>query len=590
MGLIYLAFANDRNEPLPSLREEEEKILSYLRRREDAGHFRVIHDSFASARKIADTLNRYRDQLLLFHYSGHANTEALFLEDGPAYGKGIAALLAACPLLRLVVLNGCATYEQAMVITQLKNRPAAVFTHAPVGDQTATRFSISFYQSLCEANLSVDAAFNAGSGAAQMVGRDLSPKKNLGFMGKREEVSKLWDVWGESRLSLEWQLPTGHSSAAPQKAVNEVLIDKLLHSLASYEDEVKIVLDRIVTDEEEAANYILDKREAILKAYPYPLSEQLRKLMVPENKNDHHIYYDKISHHRLEQLVVTYRTFVELIGFSLMAQVWDELSAERIAALEPKAQELLKQFFKADFDGRLTFDFWHLIDTLYAFLQKHEVAPFLEELQHLVATYRTDDNFQNACKTLHQLELRINGIAGNPVRDPELEALCLSAEDYLATVLAEFSFTSAYKIVCVKDIGVFNYRHLPEPTYRHKIVWLIQRFVSLAEQSQVRKDFLQNASVMIVKRKGGQQEVLNLTPFVLDENAFDDSAPITKLHYFDRYDQYTQSLSYRHVYSPQDVPLLLRPPQKDQPNSFKVIHAQFDSFCELIFAQPLNAL
>lgn len=64
------------------------------------------------------------------------------------------------------MLNGCSTQGQVADLL-IQGIPVVIATSAPVTDQTATRFSINFFQALSSTNSAIKEAFELGFGAAQ---------------------------------------------------------------------------------------------------------------------------------------------------------------------------------------------------------------------------------------------------------------------------------------------------------------------------------------------------------------------------------------------------------------------------------------
>jgi hypothetical protein len=129
-----------------------------------------------------------------------------------------------------------------------------------------------------------------------------------------------------------------------------------------------------------------------------------------------------------------------------------------------------------------------------------------------------------------------------------------------------------------------KYKRFIKTRYKHNLVKLEQRFVGLAVNQEIDEEALDSNSVLII-RKHDPKATLNLSPFIIDENAFDNKASIAKLFYFDQYDKPSDTYIYKHVYKPQD-PLLLIQQQKH----FKVLREQFDAFSKSIFNQLLKDL
>ena len=141
---IFLAFANQKDNPLPTLREEDDKLSEILSKREQKDHFKIFKDSFIDTRKLGRNLAQFKNEIIIFHYSGHANRDQLFLEDKPAMARGIANYLAKCPHLKLVILNGCSTQGQIRPLLDLPTKPVVIATSASVDDHKATLFSHYF--------------------------------------------------------------------------------------------------------------------------------------------------------------------------------------------------------------------------------------------------------------------------------------------------------------------------------------------------------------------------------------------------------------------------------------------------------------
>ena len=101
MQKVFLAYANSRDQPLPTLQEEEEQVYRMLARREAERHFSLHRDTYTSIPKIAEYLALYQEDILVFHYSGHAEPGMLLLADEAANAAGIE-----CKYARAAVGNG----------------------------------------------------------------------------------------------------------------------------------------------------------------------------------------------------------------------------------------------------------------------------------------------------------------------------------------------------------------------------------------------------------------------------------------------------------------------------------------------------
>ena len=107
---ILLTFANDQKAPLPNLGKEDDRIFELLLKREEKEHYKILRDSHITAIKLGRYLSQFRNDIIVFHYSGHADKHQLFLEDKPTYAQGLVNTLQRCPNLKLIILNGCLLY------------------------------------------------------------------------------------------------------------------------------------------------------------------------------------------------------------------------------------------------------------------------------------------------------------------------------------------------------------------------------------------------------------------------------------------------------------------------------------------------
>jgi hypothetical protein len=109
MKVIFLAFANSASGPLEFLTEEDKEIYDVLSDRYFYGDYFIHRESFATPETINKFLDRYKDELAVFHYAGHAGKDKLLVNDQNIYSNGIAKQLkysAEKGSLKLVILNG----------------------------------------------------------------------------------------------------------------------------------------------------------------------------------------------------------------------------------------------------------------------------------------------------------------------------------------------------------------------------------------------------------------------------------------------------------------------------------------------------
>lgn len=603
MNRIYLAFANDRKDHLPNLKEEDEGVSHYLARREAKAHFSVGKDSFAELPRVVEYLLLFRHQLLVFMYSGHAGRNRLLMEDAPANAKGIAQLLGRCPQLKLVILNGCSTHGQVEELHR-NGVPVVISTSALVGDRAATQFAISFFQEFCEQKAGLEAAFDAGvSAASSATTRELNPEKSRAIVPRSslsQKETPLWSISYKSEAAAKayanWKLPEEQLGQVHEP--NELLIDQLMEALAPFNQEIKATLE-----EEQWGNQqdIDTRRQLVLKYLPHPVSEQLRKLVTPKSHNQGETFFDEPGAKRLQQIATTFSITVEFILFTMLAQLWEELVQARTAKLNMVPQDLadLQQLFKAKAQGMdASTDYLAILQSLDDLFQENDLQWFIPEIQDWIAQWKNPSRFAEACLFLETVQHRLNEEVfsdGEKLGASEAALLSIQAEEELAVFFGEICFLAQYTLASVNEIAVIKNRVMRKAKFTHNLFRLIQQFEKkLTAKFEARNKPFSNDSVLLIRWDGNEkydfnrlkeEDVLNLSPFVIDVNSYKEKAKITKLHFFDSYLRYNGSYVFKHAYKPSEI---LQVDKKSK--NYALLHQQFDNFSKLVFQKPLRAL
>lgn len=581
MDVIFLAFANDRSNPLPTLQEEDNNLNRILSPRQLKQHYILIRDSYASISSVANTIAQTKDQLRVFLYSGHASRDKLVLEGQSANAEGIAYLLGQCPNLQLVFLNGCSTKGQVYNLLQ-KGIPVVIATSAPIEDKKAGEFSSRFFQALND-QCSVKEAFELAKGELMMRYPDVKTDiyNILDEPGTAAEES-LWGLYNlpAKEISLQWKFNANAKSVASENFVpNELLIDTLMGSLAPYREEIQKMLD---DESAGATKSILDKREAILRALPHPVSEQLRKLLVDDDPGSGgQVFYNQIGEARLQQIIIIYSTMIELLGFTILADIWEACANHNGFTIAEPMKQKLREFFNSSVTGTSTQKYVELINTARQIMDGNQRKYFIEELGPLTNSYNEKSALYDA---ISYLEFVQNKIEEKSISSEESKEICITGEQKLAELFKHLGFITNYIMASVKGIDVLKYKRFLKTRYKHNVVKLEQRFVGLAVNTEIEEDALDCNSVLIIK-KNSLKESLNLSPFIIDENAFDEKASIAKLFFFDRFDSPSGTYVFKHVYKPLDAPLLIQ-----QQKHFKILRDQFEAFSTTVFQQPLQNL
>lgn len=160
---FLLAFAYNPAQALPEV-VNELKIIERLLT-ETEGSVNTVWQVTQS--DLETNFDKHRDELRLFHFSGHAGPKALELNRDHrspqiSFADGLAGLAGMAKGLRLVFLNGCSTEDQAKVFLD-QGIPAVIATTKPLLDRYAVDFARRFYQNFTRRNskMTLRQAFDA---------------------------------------------------------------------------------------------------------------------------------------------------------------------------------------------------------------------------------------------------------------------------------------------------------------------------------------------------------------------------------------------------------------------------------------------
>jgi hypothetical protein len=581
MDVVFLAFANNSKSPLITLSQEDKAIYNILSPRFIKQHYLIHRGSYATKESIVHNLDQYKNHIRVFLYSGHAGRDGLLTDDGDAHASGIAELLSHCPKLQLVFLNGCSTRGQVEALLE-KGIPAVIATSAPVDDQKAAKFSTQFFQSLNNQD-SLQAAFDAAKGVI------LTDDPNVRFSSKGgtirlSELKKddgLWGIYYNDEEAMNWTLPMRTNVSMPADfKENELLLSALVKALSKFKQKAKDILE----DEAEGTSVSLKpKLDLIISSFPEVLSNQLKKLLIPStNSSSDGDFFDKVGKSRLQQLVITHQSLMQLLAFTMLAQLWQRASDDSFK-IPPETIETIRKFLKLKREERATYDLSDFIAEIRNVLDQNETPYFISEMKEAAKKLNESDKQRDAIQFLQHL----NGKAFSPQLDEdEARQLCVIAEEKLATVLEEIGFLSNYTLASVKSIDVLNYRHYANPKYRHNIVKLVQFGASPPlKESEKLRELLDCNSVLIYKETESGRDFLNLSPFVIDNNSFNPKAEDAQLFFFYRCQPENDIFEFAHAYKPKDPLLPL-----NEEKYFALIKPQFESFSQTIFKQPLATI
>jgi len=206
--VIFLAFANNSESPLPKLEREGENIYRTLSDGAGKGFYMLHREPFATTEKIAHYLIEFKDRVAVFHYGGHAEGDGLELTDQKANAGGVAQLISGQKKLQLVFLNGCSTKDQVSQLLAL-GVPAVIATSSPIDDEMATELAEQFYSALTKHH-TIREAFAMAAGLVKAKGGQAEQYRGIKI--KEDTDTFPWGLYTEKDDVLDWKLPDQKSN------------------------------------------------------------------------------------------------------------------------------------------------------------------------------------------------------------------------------------------------------------------------------------------------------------------------------------------------------------------------------------------
>ncbi len=251
--VIFLAFANDKDDHLPLLDEERKVINGHLLPLANQQYLQLVIEPTATTADISRFVTDLKDRINIFHYGGHAGSKEILLQDQTANSDGIAQLLALQKELKVVFLNGCSTRAQVGLLQEL-GIPAVIATSIPIADQSARTFSDVFYRALAEDHTLEEAYKLAAANYLMTTGQ--AAGINRGLRVKKEETDPLpWGLYiteGKEAV-LNWKIPRQSAGSFIVRGaglkyqsgviINQKLVMAIANAIAPHSRSIQLILD-----------------------------------------------------------------------------------------------------------------------------------------------------------------------------------------------------------------------------------------------------------------------------------------------------------------------------------------------------------
>lgn len=535
--IIFLAFANEQDRHLELLDEERKAITGHLTPLASEQYLQLHSEPSATAKDLSRYISEFKDRIAIFHYGGHAGSEQIFLSDVAANASGLAQLLAAQPNLNLVFLNGCSTKAQVDLLLEL-GVAAVVATSIPISDPGAKDFADIFYGALASEH-SIEGSFKLAAANYLMAkGEAVGIYRGLDLSAPDQKADILpWGLYVKKgkESALDWKLPRKSASSfivrgaglkyQANSAMNQKLIETIANAIAPYSEPINDMVENARRSGREPR--LRDLRAAVVDAFPTPIGTHLRKLLLLESAGVE----------RLAKIVEVYAVASESLAFIMLAQLWDE-KFKRPEMVVPKEQgAIIKAFFELKEGDWDTYDHIELVRAVGDVFAANTILPFVSEFVELRQQFFAESALQEAQRFLQEMKQELQG----SIAADEIESFCVQAENHLCLIFQHIGFCAKYKLATVKTIELQKQRH-QAPRYRHNIVVLDKVSAGVLDDVLEVGEFSDNNSVVLLHSDDSVSPFLNLSPFIIDENALKGQQN-SKLFFF----RYKSKASYSYV-------------------------------------------
>ena len=551
---IILAFANDREKFLPDLHREAIILENTLANAKiGAG---IVSMEMANINNVFTELEREKDNILIFHYGGHAGGLDLMLEGEIANGKGFAKVLEGSKTIKLVFLNGCATVELVKHFHEA-GVPIVIATSAPVNDTSAVDFAIKFY-SVLTTYYTIAKAFKFAKDYISTVSKykyrfskDRSRHIGVNKSNVSQENYLEWGIYinphrDKAEETLTWTLPNNTIYPQPEyynenrklvKNIGETcknLVEGYLAKVQAGSEEEKSAVIKYAdllevksaylkykeTEDDNVFRFLTGK---ILQVLPYPIGVELRRIGTLDGLG-------LTENNRLRQLLMhqirLYTTMMKLCGFALLSCLWDIIDK----GVQIKIAEGQKQYLMNFFNGaeqnkdeleetehdQDECDYAYLIRAVRDILTENSLIPFIAEYDNLKGSFEKEDDFYEAHIFIQAIKAKLYK---NDIESSKYASLCQQTEDKLCIAFKRLFFILNYKLVVIKEIQILKYRNEAR-LFQHRRVALDRTYDFLVDEDyDDAVNHTDSYSVILVRTMNDYQSYLSLSPCIIDHNA-----------------------------------------------------------------------
>ncbi len=585
--VIILAYANSTESPLGYLATEIEEIQRQLGKRDY--QLKILPIYTATIPKLRQALAECKDRTVAFMYSGHAGDLQIETAGDALSAIGLANELSQCPILKLVMINGCSS---AGHVSHLLNKqiPVVIATEAPINDKAATIFSATFWKEMSEDN-TVANAFQLALNNAQ----NYRTTPILKLTGPSDEVSRSLDT-GKSDNDTPWILKTTNSDDdewsitdairefqhAPEFKTNKLLTDTLYREFSKTDETINDLSDFSAA------------RGEIYSKFPQFITKYIHDLCAPPAPRQGSFVQvdDSFSEpdvKRLKKMSDFFKVLKELLKSITLAEVRELLIREPEVELPESLAILCDLTKRSPFSGMTT-----SVDGINLLKKTDTTKVMVKDLLNLdqQVLLGTEQVFFDIKVRIEKAE-KLGAPDYEKMHPKQAGQQCELAEARLSELLTQLIFLKDYTFVTIKNMIVYKDRTRLVPSYGFALStykWTDYRQLDPLDTKEKITDQTapDNHCVLLIRKTGEVlQELntlryLNLSPFLIDNNVLYDKAQIPNISFCD--DLLPDQIIYRTFYVPSNSEYVIHK-QSDSETTRRFYHnlrAQFDHFGTLL--------
>lgn len=584
LPIALFVFSNDLDNHLPNVETERKAIETALEQYHDTNCLKVILRSSVSILELMRLFQRYHGQIVLFHFSGHANGKGLQLNENTktteiAFVNGLAGLIkkeVEEGQLEFVFLNGCSTKPQVEVLKEVGVK-SIIATNFPINDYKSAKFSGFFYETL--ANKAVDNPFDDNSitlkqafDSAENYLKTIHKipnfsKTDRGFVFETDKNTNT-EPWELFSTFPTWYLPN--------EAINIVLS----------ENQKRINQSQWTQSLEQALKKqgVAVRSKAVFERYGWLIETFLQKMETRIGKQP--------TLRRLSFMAEAFQSSLRYLCYIQIAQI---LQLEK-----PPTNLVLQHFLRLSPQKQTRADYLDLLLVTSDLLKKEDA--FIPEIHDLLEDfYKDEKDFRN---TVYFLQEQRNQLLKGKILEIDLDFIL---EEYLTALvlwLRKIAFIAKYRLVSIKDIQL-NYRLGTTKQFVHLYGELHGMYGEIGMSRDddytaisVENEYTYNQSVLLFKAKNMESALeniddkstyLSLSPLIIDQSVFSNKPTQTpEIHYFTgqengdyHYAQYKNELEYLDKKITSNKVMTVEEQNNDQPKLdelFEQIELLFNPF------------